>query len=230
MANMREECGVLGIYRNQRANLAMDCYLGLCALQHRGQESCGIAVNEDGLFRFHLDAGLVSEVMTDSILQELGGGQIAVGHVRYGSDDNRGRINMQPLVINHRKGRLALANNGELTNYSKLREEFENQGMVFHSTGDAEVISCAITRERLTAGSTEEALETAKDSLDGSYTLVMMTPKKLIAARGPRAFRPLCFGRLPEGGFWRKFICKSQALAAESDAIFEIQPGKMLPG
>lgn len=227
MANMREECGVLGIYRNQKANLAMDCYLGLCALQHRGQESCGIAVNEDGLFRFHLDAGLVSEVMTDSILKELGEGQIAVGHVRYGSDDNRGRVNMQPLVINHRKGRLALANNGELTNYSKLREAFENQGMVFHSTGDAEVISCAITRERLTAGSTEEALEKAMDSLDGSYTLVMMTPKKLIAARGPRAFRPLCFGRLPEGGYVvASESCALSVLGAEF--VRDVQPGEIV--
>ena len=118
MPELREECGVLGIYRNQKGPMAMDCYLGLCALQHRGQESCGIAVNEDGLFRFHLDAGLVSEAMNPRILEDLGQGQIAVGHVRYDTDDTRGRINMQPLVINHRKGRLALANNGALTNYS----------------------------------------------------------------------------------------------------------------
>jgi len=227
MPELREECGVLGIYRNQKGPMAMDCYLGLCALQHRGQESCGIAVNEDGLFRFHLDAGLVSEVMNPRILEDLGQGQIAVGHVRYGTDDTRGRINMQPLVINHRKGRLALANNGALTNYSSLREDFEKQGMIFHTTGDAEVISCAITRERLTAATTEEALARAMDSLDGSYTLVMMTPRKLIAARGPRAFRPLCYGKLPEGGFVvASESCALPVLGAEF--VRDIRPGEIV--
>ena len=167
MPEIREECGVLGVYRNRPGQVAADCYLGLCALQHRGQESCGIAVNEDGLFRVHQDAGLVSEVMSQRILAELGQGQMAVGHVRYGTDESRGRANMQPIVINHRKGRLALANNGALTNYASLRNAFESSGHLFHTTGDAEVISCVVTRERLGAESTEEALLRAMDYLEG---------------------------------------------------------------
>lgn len=224
---MREECGVFGVCRGQKGPVAMDCYLGLTSLQHRGQESCGIAVNEDGLFRLRLDAGLVSEVMTERALEELGQGNIAIGHVRYGTEETRGRVNMQPLAVNHRKGRLALANNGALTNYSSLREEFENSGAIFHTTGDAEIISCVITRERLTAASTEEALLRAMSRLEGSYTLVMMTPRKLIAARGPRGFRPLCYGRLPEGGY----VVASESCALDvlgADFVRDVRPGEIL--
>jgi len=227
MPEIGEECGVLGVYRDRPGPVAMDCYLGLCALQHRGQESCGIAVNEDGLFRVHQDAGLVSEVMGPRILEELGFGQIAVGHVRYGTDDSRGRANMQPIVINHRKGRLALANNGALTNYAGLRDAFESEGHIFHTTGDAEVISCVITRERLNASSTEEALLRAMASLEGSYTLTLMTPRKLIAARGPRGFRPLCYGRLPEGGY----VVASESCALDvTGAVFvrDVLPGEIV--
>ena len=227
MPEIGEECGVLGVYRDRPGPVAMDCYLGLCALQHRGQESCGIAVNEDGLFRVHQDAGLVSEVMGPRILEELGFGQIAVGHVRYGTDDSRGRANMQPIVINHRKGRLALANNGALTNYAGLRDSFESEGHIFHTTGDAEVISCVITRERLNASSTEEALLRAMASLEGSYTLALMTPRKLIAARGPRGFRPLCYGRLPEGGY----VVASESCALDvTGAAFvrDVLPGEIV--
>ena len=135
MPELREECGVFGVWRPRKDGVARDCYLGLCALQHRGQESCGIVVNEDGLFRMHQDAGLCSEVMTPRVLEALGQGNIAVGHVRYGTQDARGRTNIQPLVINHRRGRLAVSNSGALTNYSALREHFEDQGFIFHTTG-----------------------------------------------------------------------------------------------
>lgn len=227
MPELREECGVFGVYRPEIGPVAMDSYLGLCALQHRGQESCGIAVNEEGLFRLHQDAGLVSEVMTPRILEVLGEGRMAVGHVRYGTDDTRGRTNMQPIVVNHRKGRMALCNNGALTNYMPLREAFENQGSIFHTTGDAEVISCVITRERLTAKSTEEALHRAMASLEGSFTLVLMTSTKLIAARGPRGFRPLCYGRLPDGGY----VVASETCALDvcgAEFVRDVLPGEIV--
>lgn len=201
---------MLGIYRTARSNVAEECFYGLCALQHRGQESCGIAVNEDGLFRVHADQGLVTDVMTPRILGLLGDGNMAAGHTRYGSSETRGRAHAQPIVVDHQKGRMALCNNGSLTNYNQLRAEFEGRGFIFHTTGDAEIISCVITRERLTARSTEEAVLRAMEKLEGSYTLVIMSPKKLIAARAPRAFRPLCYGLLPDGGY---------AVASESCAL-----------
>ena len=212
MPELREECGVFGVYRPEGGAVALDSYLGLCALQHRGQESCGIVVNEGGLFRLHQDAGLVSEVMTPRILDVLGQGSIAIGHVRYGTDDTKGRTNMQPIVVNHRKGRLALSNNGALTNYSQLREDFENQGSIFHTTGDAEVISCVITRERLKAKSTEEALHSAMASLEG---------------RSPRGFRPLCYGRLPEGGY----VVASESCALDvvgAEFVRDVLPGEIV--
>lgn len=210
MADLHEECGVLGIYRTTKSNVAEECFYGLCALQHRGQESCGIAVNEDGLFRVHTDQGLVTDVMTPRVLGLLGDGNMAAGHTRYGTNETRGRAHAQPIVVNHQKGRMALCNNGSLTNYNQLRAEFENQGFIFHTTGDAEIISCVITRERLTARSTEEAVLRAMQRLEGSYTLVIMSPQKLIAVRSPRAFRPLCYGALPDGGY---------AVASESCAL-----------
>lgn len=227
MPGMHEECGVLGVFRKDVGPVADACYLGLCALQHRGQESCGIAVNEDGLFRVHQDAGLVSEVMTPRVLSALGKGNIAVGHVRYGTDEARGRADMQPIVIEHRKGRLALANNGSLTNYAQLREEFESSGFIFHTTGDAEIISCVITRERLTSASIEEAALKSIDHLKGSFTFTLMSPRKLIAVRGPSGFRPLCYGQMEDGSY----VVASESCALTSLGISEVvdvKPGEMV--
>ncbi|MDI9520457.1 MAG: amidophosphoribosyltransferase [Bacillota bacterium] len=227
MPGIHEECGVLGIYRKDLGPVAEACYLGLCALQHRGQESCGIAVNEDGLFRVHQDAGLVSEVMNHRVLDALGKGNIAVGHVRYGTDQTRGRADMQPTVIEHRKGRLALANNGSLTNYMALREDFESKGFLFHTTGDAEIISCVITRERLTSPSIEQAVLKAMNYLQGSFTFVLMSPRKLIAVRGPSGFRPLCYGRADDGSF----VVASESCALTTlgiTEIIDIKPGEMV--
>ncbi len=201
MPGLHEECGVLGIYSPTRTHIAEDCFYGLCALQHRGQESCGIAVNQDGLFRVHTGQGLVTDVMTPRVLSLLGEGNMATGHTRYGTNDTRGRVHAQPIVVDHQKGRMALCNNGNLTNYNELRAQFESQGFIFHTTGDAEIISCVITRERLTVRSIEEAVVRAMAYLEGSYTLVIMSPQKLIAVRSPRAFRPLCYGVLPGGGY-----------------------------
>lgn len=226
-SKLHEECGVMGVFRHDIGPVVDDCYLGLCALQHRGQESCGIAVNEDGLFRLHQDAGLVSEVMTSRVLQALGQGNMALGHVRYGTDEERGRTNMQPIVIEHRKGRMALANNGSLTNYIQLREQFENNGFIFHTTGDAEIISCAITKERLHTPSIEEAVALAMGQLEGSYTFVLVSPQKMIAVRGPNGFRPLCVGTKADG----TYVVASESCALQTvgaKLIRDIKPGEIL--
>ncbi len=227
MPEFREECGILGIYSPHTADVGQDAYLGLCALQHRGQESCGIALNDEGLFRLHADTGLVSEVMTLQAMEALGTGHMAVGHVRYAMDGSRGRMNTQPIVVTHRKGRLALANNGSLVNYSQLRDRFEDDGFIFHSVSDAEVISCVITRERLTAPSTEEAIRRAMAALQGSYTMVVMSTRKLIAVRGPMGLRPLCIG-CKEDGTWvvASETCALDVMSARF--VRDVRPGEIV--
>lgn len=227
MPEFHEECGILGVFSPTIRDVAQDAYLGLCALQHRGQESCGIAINDEGLFRLHTDLGLVSEVMNAQVLSALGEGSMAVGHVRYGADGERGRMNTQPIVVSHRKGRLALANNGSLVNYSVLRDQFEDEGFIFHTTSDAEVISCVITRARLGSHSTEEAISRSMEMLLGSYTMVVMSPQKLIAVRGPMGLRPLCIGR-KEDGTW---IVASESCALDvmgARFVRDIDPGEIV--
>ena len=141
--NIHEECGVFGIYSDKPHNVAGTAYLGLYALQHRGQESCGIAVCDDGVFSSHKDNGLVSEVFSKDTLDSLGNGNIAVGHVRYSTTGGSSRNNIQPLVIRHIKGNLALAHNGNLINANSLRKDFELSGAIFHGTSDTEAI-CAL--------------------------------------------------------------------------------------
>ncbi len=157
MSKLKEECGVFGIYSETTCDLASDVYCGLFALQHRGQESCGMVINDDGLFNAYKDTGLVNEVFTPERLNCLGNGNIAVGHVRYGTTGGNARENVQPIVVNHIKGRMALAHNGNLVNSYELRSELELQGSIFHTTSDTEVISYIITKERLAAPALEEA-------------------------------------------------------------------------
>lgn len=227
MQDIHEECGIFGICRKDLGTVAFDTYLGLQALQHRGQESCGICVNNDGLFHLFTEAGTVGEVIGEDTLASIGTGSMAVGHVRYGSDGERGRINAQPLVVDHLKGRMALANNGALVNYMELRREYEMQGSIFHTTSDCEVISCAITRERLTAPSLEDAIDRAMDRLKGGYSLVVMTPSKLIAVRDPLGMKPLCYGRMEDGSF----VVASESCALDTvgaHLIRDVKPGEIL--
>lgn len=197
MGKLREECGVFGIYGKENQEVAATSYYGLFALQHRGQESCGIAVCNDGVIAAHKDLGLVEEVFTPEVLARLGQGNMAVGHVRYGTTGVTDRNNAQPIVVNHCKGSLALVHNGNLVNSYALREELELTGSIFHSTSDTEVISYVITKERLSASSIEEAVDRAMDKLQGAYSLVVMSATKLMAVRDPRGFRPLCYGGPP---------------------------------
>ena len=158
MNKIREECGVFGIFAPDKRDVASSVYYGLYALQHRGQESCGIVVNDDGLFQSYKDTGLVNDVFTSDVMRRLGEGNMAVGHVRYGTTGVDGRLNCQPIVVNHIKGRMALAHNGNLVNSFELRRELEMQGSIFHTTSDTEVISYIITKERLAAPSIEQAV------------------------------------------------------------------------
>ncbi len=123
-------------FGNETQNVASTTYYGLFALQHRGQESCGIVVNDDGVFNYYKDAGLVNDVFTPEILDELGEGNMAIGHVRYGTTGKSDRLNSQPIVVNHHKGRMALAHNGNLVNSHELRQELEAEGSIFHTTSD----------------------------------------------------------------------------------------------
>ena len=165
---IHEECGVFGVMTKEPADVAMLSYLGLYALQHRGQESCGIVVNEDGIFHSHKDLGLVSEVFTRDVLSRLPKGNIAVAHTRYGTTGATSRRNCQPLEVNHQKGHMAIAHNGNLSNAAELRSELELSGAIFHTTSYTESIAYIITRERLRAPSIEEAVSRAMNSLEGT--------------------------------------------------------------
>lgn len=227
MGNIREECGVFGIYSDKPFNIANSVYYGLFALQHRGQESCGIVVNDDGVFRLHKDVGTAGDVFTPDIIQKLGQGSIAMGHVRYGTTGGSGVLNAQPLTVNHVKGSMAIAHNGNLVNSFELREELELSGSIFHTTSDTEVISYVITKERLTASSIEDAVCNAMNKLDGAYSLVVMSPTKLIAARDPRGFRPLCYGKTDDG----MYVVASESCALDAvgaHLVRDVIPGEII--
>lgn len=224
---LHEECGVFGIFDPVISNVARSTYFALYALQHRGQESCGIAVNEDGVFRSHRATGLVPEVFSAETLEKLGNGNIAVGHVRYSTTGNCNINNAQPLVVRHVKGTMAIAHNGNIINAFELRRRFELEGAIFHGSSDTEVIAYAITKARLETGSIEEAVEKAMDVIRGAYSLVVMSPQKLIAVRDPQGFRPLCMGKTNDGAV--VFASESCALdSVGADFIRDIRPGEIV--
>lgn len=224
---IHEECGVFGVFSRERESAADIVYYGLYALQHRGQESCGIVVNDDGVFFSHKDLGLVSEVFSKDTLARLPHGNMAVGHVRYGTTGGNTRNNCQPIEVNHQKGKMALAHNGNLSNALELRDRLELSGAIFHTTSDTETIAYVITRERLTAPSIEEAVSRAMDSLEGAYSMVLMSSTKMIAVRDPHGFRPLCYGQMPDGTY--VIASESCALSAVGAAfIRDVLPGEIL--
>ncbi len=223
---IKEECGVFGIYSEQRGPVAASAYFALYALQHRGQESCGIVVNDDGVMRTHRDIGLVPEVFTADALTKLGEGNMAVGHVRYSTTGGQSRTNAQPLVIQHVKGKMVLAHNGNLVNAGALREELEMGGAIFHSTNDTEVIAYIITQARINTPSIEAALEQAMHRIKGAYSLIVMSPQKLIAARDPNGFRPLCMGRRGSDVVFASESCALDSLGAEF--VRDLDPGEIV--
>ena len=224
--SIHEECGVFGVYSTKTEDVASLVYYGLYALQHRGQESCGIVVNDDGVFTSHKGLGLVSEVFSHEEMKKFPRGEIAVGHVRYGTTGGNNLSNCQPIQVNHLRGKLAVAHNGNLSNALPLRQELELSGAIFHSTSDTETIAYVITRERITAPSIQEAVSRAMDKLDGAYSLVMMSSTKLVAVRDPHGFRPLCYGQMEDG----TYVVASESCALHAvGAKFErdILPGEI---
>ena len=218
---------VFGIFGTETANVASSVYYGLYALQHRGQASCGIVVNDDGVFHSYKDSGLVNEVFTPNVLKSLGVGQIAVGNVRYGTSATRDRINAEPIVVNHSKGRLAISLDGKLVNAVELKREMEMQGSIFHTGNDAELISAVIIKERITSSSIEEAVCKAMNRIKGAYSLVIMSPQKLIIVRDPNGFKPLCYGQRSDG----EYVVSSETCALNSVGatfIRDVEPGEIV--
>ncbi len=227
MNEIHEECGVFAVFSPKAYNIASTVYYGLFALQHRGQESCGIVVNREGEFKYYKDSGIVNDVFTPAILEDLGEGSMALGHVRYGTASDRDRTNAQPVVINHINGRMALAQNGSLVNALELRSELELSGSIFHTTGDAELIAYMIKREQLTCDSTEKAIGSVMERIKGAYSFVMMAQDKLVAVRDPNGFRPLCIGTTDDNGF----IVASESCALDAvGATFlrDVEPGEIV--
>lgn len=224
---IHEECGVIGIYEPHTCNIAHDVYIGLYALQHRGQESCGIVVCDDGVFSEAKDMGLVSEVFDENRLRSSGAGNMAIGHVRYSTTGTNSYANIQPLTVRHTKGNLALAHNGNLVNSYELRRDFELQGAIFRGTSDTEAMAYTIVSERLRAGSTSAAVINAMKRIKGAYSCVVMTATKLIAFRDETGFRPLCIGKTASGGYAvASESCALDAMGARF--IRDIRPGEVV--
>ena len=219
--------GIFGIIGEEKTDVASSVYYGLYALQHRGQESAGITVNDDGLFHTYKDTGLVNDVFTRTAMERLGQGNMAIGHCRYGTLGTKGHINSEPIVVNHIKGRLALATDGRLVNADLLRQELELGGMIFHTASDAEIFSCVIIKERLTAPSIEEAVNRAMHKLRGGYCMLLMSPRKMIAVRDPNGLHPLCYGKRENG----QYVVASETCALDSVGatfIRELRPGEIM--
>lgn len=227
--SLHEECGVFGMYDLDGNDVASTIYYGLFTLQHRGQESCGIAVSDTcgpkGKVTVHKDMGLVNEVFTQDILDSMKG-DIGVGHVRYSTAGASTRENAQPLVLNYVKGTLGLAHNGNLINANDLRKELEYTGAIFQTTIDSEVIAYHIARERLNSKTVEEAVKLAAKKIKGAYALVVMSPRKLIGARDPFGFKPLCIGKRDNAYILASETCALDTLGAEY--VRDVLPGEVV--
>ena len=226
---LKEECGVFGMLHSEQTDVSKYIYYGLSALQHRGQESAGIAVCDTngpkGNISYHKDMGLVSEVFRPDTLLSLHG-DIGIGHVRYSTTGGSCKENAQPLVLNYLKGTLALVHNGNLTNTDVLREQLQNTGAIFHTTTDSEVIAYQIAKERTKTSSIEEAVFRTAPGLSGGYALLIMSPQKLIGVRDPLGLKPLCLGRLKDSYILASEDCALKAIDAEF--IRDIQPGEVI--
>lgn len=226
---LHEECGVFGMYDLDGGDVASTIYYGLCALQHRGQESCGIAVSDTfgpkGVVKVYKGMGLCNEVFTPEILDGLKG-NIGVGHVRYSTAGSSTRENAQPLVLNYVKGTLALAHNGNLVNAPELRRELAYDGAIFQTTIDTEVIAYHIARERVKTKTAEEAVANAMKKIKGAYSLVIASPRKLMGARDPQGFKPLCIGKRDNAYILASETCALDTVGAEF--VRDVLPGEIV--
>lgn len=227
MEQIHEECGVFGIFNREAESVdtARCVYYALYALQHRGQEACGIAVNDGNLISLYKDLGLVHEVFDEKILSGMKG-SIAIGHARYSTTGGNNRRNIQPLGVDYIKGSLVIAHNGNVSNAALLRQELEQQGAVFQCTSDTEVIAFLIAKERLTANSVEEAVARVAPRLEGSFSLLVMSPKKLLALRDPKGMRPLCMGHLGKSPVFASESCALDSIGASFDR--DVRPGELI--
>lgn len=219
-----EECGVFAVY-DPEGDAARSAYYGLYALQHRGQESCGIAVNKDRVITHYKDMGLVNDVFNEEVLEKLQG-NMAVGHVRYSTTGESMRENAQPLVLRYIKGNIAIAHNGNLVNKDELADELSVGGAIFQTTTDTEMIAYTIAKERLNSSSVEEAIDKTIDHLKGAFSLIVMSSQKLIAARDPWGFRPLCMGRKGKAIVFASETCALDSIGAEFER--DLLPGEIV--
>lgn len=221
----KEACGIFGVYDKDGYDVARLTYAGLFSLQHRGQESCGIAVNDNRIITHFKGLGHVSDVFHDRELDSLKG-QMAIGHVRYATDTDKGLHNAQPLVSMYIKGQLAMAHNGSLSNSYELKRELELSGAIFQTTTDTEIMMHLLAKERMITGRAETALAKIMNRLEGSYCVVMMTPQKLIACRDPLGMRPLCLGKLGNSYVIASETCALDTIRAEY--IRDVDPGEII--
>lgn len=226
---MREACGIIGVYDLAGGDVASHIYYGLYALQHRGQESAGIAVtdtsHDEARVRCHKDMGLVNEVFSTQTLANLTG-NLGVGHVRYSTAGGSLPENSQPLVISYLKGTLALAHNGNLTNTPELRRELSMVGAIFQTTIDTEMMAYHIAKARVTSHSVESAVAEAMKKIKGAYSLVLASPRKLLGARDPHGFKPLVVGKLGEAYVIASETCALDTIGA--DFIRDVLPGEVV--
>lgn len=221
---LSEECGIFGIYGAGYENISGSIYYGLTALQHRGQESAGIAAERDGKMRFHKKMGLVREVFDESILEKMEG-DVAIGHVRYSTSGESYEINAQPLVVNYRKQSIALAHNGNLINAKSLREELEEKGSIFQTSTDSEVIAYLMARNyRL---GLKEAVKATAGQIEGAFALLIICEGKLIGVRDPNGLRPLSIGVMEDG----EYVLSSESCAFDlvgARFLRDVLPGEMV--
>ena len=224
-----EECGVFGILDTTGENVANTIYYGLCALQHRGQESAGIAIcNTEGPLGnlvCHKNMGLVNEVFSSDILSELTG-NIGIGHVRYSTTGESTIKNAQPIAINYFKGTLALVHNGNITNMDEFKNSLQENGAIFHSTTDSEIITYQIALERTKTNSIEDAVYETIRKIKGGFALIIMSPQKMIGARDPYGLKPLCLGKRNGSYILASESCALNAIGAEF--IRDILPGEII--
>ncbi|MGN0477736.1 MAG: amidophosphoribosyltransferase, partial [Ruminococcus sp.] len=225
---VHEECGVFGIYsRDEDLDVALVSRDALYALQHRGQESAGIAVNNGGKFKCAKDIGMVSEVLTENVMEELDvDADIAIGHVRYTPYKSLDRAGSQPLVIRYIQGSMAICHNGSITNFAEIRKELEEGGAIFQSFSNAELIAYVIASERVNSDSIEEAVKNASLRLQGAYSFVASSPSKLFAVRDPNGFRPLCIGKLGKSYVVASESCVFDSISAQF--LRNVRPGEMV--
>jgi len=225
LPSLREACGLFGVYSNDDLDVSRLAYFGLYAVQHRGQEGCGIAVNDHGDIYGHKGLGLVPEVFTERVLDRLKG-KISIGHTRYSTTGANLVENCQPLIVTYKNSRVALAHNGNLVNAVELRRDLENKGAIFQTSTDSEVIANLISRYRLQHESIEDVLKETIKTIQGSFSIVMLTPKRLIGIRDPHGFRPLCIGRLDNSYILASETCALDAVGAKF--IRDVEPGEIV--